>query len=326
LIAIIGGVACSLGTGTMQVTSGLNNIFGVPINKGTWFIVAMTIVISFTISSYTGVKKGIKFLSDQNVKLFAIVLGFVFIVGPTTYILDIGTESIAGMFSSMFTRLNFTGGVTGDTWPVFWTMWMFVGTAGFAPLIGMFMARISYGRTVRDMLLAYWISPSIFIGAWFSAFGGTAIFYQKTGVSDLWGKLQEVGLEASIFEFFGALPGGGILVYVFLLTIFISFVTLADSMTSVIAIMSTDTAMDIRGKGEAPAVIKIIWAALMGITSYVFIAYAGIEGAKSILLITGFPIIVLCGFAIVSLYNVMFKYKCKVPENIETVENIKAIN
>ena len=306
VIAIVSGVACSLGTGTMQVSSGLNQILGVPINKLTWLGVIIAIVVAFVGTSYSGISKGIKWLGEQNLNLFLIVLAIIFILGPSKYILNLSVESTAYLFQNFLVDLNYTGYLDGQDWPTFWPMWLFVSVAAFAPMVGMFMATISYGRSVREVVVCCCLLPGLFNLVWFNVFGGTAFRMQTSGEFDIWGKIQALGLESAMFEFFASFPFGSVLVYVFLVVIFISFVTLANAVTTSVSIITTDTSTDILGKGEPSGLVKITWGALMGATAYIFIGFAGIEGAKMAALIGGFPILLLTLFVSYCICKVLF--------------------
>ena len=306
VIAIVSGVACSLGTGTMQVTAGLNQLLGVPINKITWLIVIIAIVVAFVGTSYSGISKGIKWLGEQNLNLFLIVLGIIFLLGPSLYVLNLMVESSAYMVQNFLVDLNYTGYLDGKDWPVFWPMWLYVSCAAFAPMVGMFMATISYGRSIREVIIGCGLLPGLFNLVWFNVFGGTAFKMQIDGEFDIWGKIQTLGLESAMFEFFASFPFGGILVYVFLVVIFISFVTLANAVTTSVSIITTDTSTDILGRGEPSGLVKIAWGALMGVTAYIFISFSGIEGAKMAALIGGFPILLMTLFVAFCICRVLF--------------------
>jgi len=306
VIAIVSGVACSLGTGTMQITSGLNQLLGVPINKLTWLLVITAVVVAFVGTSYSGIAKGIRFLGEHNLNLFLIVLAIIFALGPTQYILSMTVESTAYMIQNFLVDINFTGYIHGQEWPIFWPIWLFVSAAAFAPMVGMFMATISYGRSIREVIIGCAFLPGLFNLVWFNVFGSTAFRMQTSGEFDIWGKIQTLGLESAMFEFFASFPFGSVLVYVFLVVIFISFVTLANAVTTSVSIITTDTSTDVLGKGEPAGVVKITWGVLMGITAYIFISFAGIEGAKMAALIGGFPILLLTLFVAFCICRALF--------------------
>jgi choline-glycine betaine transporter len=323
VIAIVSGVACSLGTGAMQISSGLNNVLGVPINKLTWLLVIIAVVSAFVASSYSGIVKGIKFLSNLNMYLFIAVLVIIFLLGPSQYILSMTVESTAYLLQNFLVDINYSGYIQGQDWPIFWPIWLFVSAAAFAPMVGVFMGRISYGRSLREIIIGCGVMPGLFNLIWFNVFGATAFKMQTSGDFDIWGKIQSLGLESAMFEFFGSFPFGGFLVYLFMVVIFVSFVTLADSVTTSVSIITTDASTDILKKVEPAGLVKIVWGVLMGSTAYIFISFGGIEGAKMAALIGGFPILLLTLFVALCICRMLFgkisaqeKFSVKVDDDI----------
>lgn len=291
LYAIAGGIAASLGTGLMQVASGLDFIFGITPSVLIWTIVAAVIVSSYTLSSYTGIDRGIKFLADKNAKLFFGVMIFVLIAGPTAFIMNISVQGLGAYISGFVTQSLFTSPVNGDPWPGWWSFFYWANWMAYAPIVALFLARIVYGRTIREFIAINLIAPAVFALIWFGIFGGAAMHMQVTGKFDIWANIVNKGLENTIFAFFANMPLGSILVPVFLFTICISFITLADSMTSCVAIMSTSGLA--HDEQEAPVYLKIIWGVVMGGMALVMISFAGIDGVKMISNLAGFPIMFL---------------------------------
>lgn len=295
IYALCGAMATSLGGGLLQVGSGLNCVFGIPTGVVTWTVIAIIITIAYTISSYTGLEKGIKWLSSQNTKLYIFMLIFVFLVGPTLFLLDFGVDTIGKFMSNFIDRSFFISSIDNDPWPGWWSIYYWANWMAFCPIVGLFLARISKGRTVRQFILVNLIAPAIFGIIWFAVFGGSAIYAQINGISDLAGNITANGTESAIFAFFDTLPLGTVFSVVFLIAILASFITLADSMTSSIAAMSVvqDITEDRERTEEAPAVLKIIWGVLIGIISLVMITFAGVEGFKMISNLAGFPVMFL---------------------------------
>lgn len=305
LIGIIAGVTCSLGTGTMQMSSGLNAIFGIDVTKVLWLAVEAIVVVGFLLMSVGGIAKGIKIVTDQNLRLYIIILILMVIIGPTVYILDMLTESTGQMFGTFIESITYTGGINGDDSPIFWMIWLYVSAAAFAPIVGMFLAKISYGRTIKEVAIGTLIMPSLINVVWFTVFGSMAFNMQTSGSFDIWGAIQELGLEAAMFQFFGQLPFGTVFQVVFWITIFISFVTLASSATTTTAIATMTQLRELKEGEEPPIAIKAFWAVLMAASAYVFISFAGIEGAKSFALIGGLPTLVLGGLAAICVWRVL---------------------
>lgn len=304
VFGIIAGVTCSLGTGTMQCSSGINAIAGVPVSKGLWLVVICLIVVGFLLMSVGGIAKGIKIVTDQNLRLYYIVMGLMLIIGPTIYILDMTFESTGFMFSNGIEMITYTGGLNGDTMPIFWMIWLYVSAAAFAPIVGLFMAKISYGKTIKEMVIGGMLAPAVVNAVWFCIFGGTALHWQETGKVDIWGAMQDLGLEAAMWQFFAELPAGKIWQIVFFLVIFLSFVTLAASSTTSAALTSMIPTRETTEEDEPPMWIKLVWGLIMAVSAYTFISYAGIQGAKSMALIGGMPSLILAALAGICVYRI----------------------
>jgi choline/carnitine/betaine transport len=288
LYGLAGGLATALGAGLLQIGSGMNFLFGTPTNKWIWLAIAATIIISYTISSYTGLQKGIRFLSDQNAKIFIVVMLFIFLTGPTKFILELGVQGTGYFITNFFKQALFLSPIANDSWPTWWTLYYWANWMAFGPVVGLFLVRLTYGRTIRQFIAVNLLAPAIFGMIWFSIFGGAAIHAQINGIADLSANMTNNGVENAIFGFFKLFPMGTLLSVVFLLTVALSFTTLADSMTSTIASMSTIGLS--KGDEEAPIFLKVVWGILIGIISWVMISYAGVDGFKMISNLAGFPI------------------------------------
>lgn len=310
---IIASVTCSLGGGVMQLSSGLNIIAGIPVSKVLWLIMTVAVVAAFILTSVSGVDKGISKLANFNFWAYLIILVLIFIIGPGKYVLSLGAESVSYLVGNIFETAGYTGVLDNATWTKDWPFWQFVGAAGFAPIFGIFFAKISYGRTIREVCLGVGLLPAIFNIIWFCIFGGYAFNLQNTGAYDVWGSIMEKGVEASMFDLLAQLPMGKVFVVVFWVVIFISFVTMANSITTSVAIVTTTTKINKDGDGEPPTLVKFIWGAVMGCTAYTFIGFAGIAGAKSAINLFDFPLHAMVAICLVILIKYLLGSK-KIPE------------
>lgn len=300
IFSLVGGVVTSLGEGILQIGSGLDYQFGIPPSKLIWAIIAVIVVATYTVSSYTGIKKGIRILSDQNAKIFIALMVFVLIVGPTRFILDLGVESTGTYLQELIPRHLFLGVINGDPFPRWWTLFFFAIWYAWAPITGMFLARMAYGRTIREFILVNLVGPAVFGMIWFTIFGGTAIhmeIFQGLGLAKV---VDNQGVEAAMFTFLGHLPLAKIVIPIFFITIILSFVTAADSMTSTVALIcARDESIE---EQEAPALIKILWGVVMGVIAWVAIAFARIDGIKMTSTIAGVPALLLVLTQMVSIW------------------------
>ena len=299
LYGVASGVAVSLGYGLMQIGSGLQEVFGIEPTKFVWAVIAVVIIATYTVSSYTSLQKGIRFLSDQNVKLFFAVMIFILILGPTRYIFDLGTQCLGEYVGNFFQKSLWLGAASDEQWPRWWSIFYWSVWIIYAPVVGLFLARLVRGRTIREFLTVNLIAPAVFGMVWFAIFGGASLEMQASGVFDLAKAMKESGMESTVFTFFKQFPLGNLLVPLFLFVIGISFVTLADSMTSCIAAMSVE-GVDV-SSSEPPAYLKIIWGVVVGFLAYFFISLAGINGPKMLSFLSALPIvfmIIAMGFSL----------------------------
>ena len=296
LFAMAGGVAAVLGVATMQISAGLNVLFGIEPTKTVWIAVVAVIVATYVISSYTGLNKGIKFLADKNSKLFIAMLIFIFIFGPTKFILSLGTQSTGYFLDNFFTRTHFLSPIDGSMWPRWWPIYYWAIWLAYAPLTGMFLAKISKGRTIREFMTVNLIFPAVFGMFWFMVYGGAAIHLELNGAG-IWNAIQTNGLEISVFEFLRNYPLAGIMSTVFILAIYVSVVTLADSMTSTVSSLSTTSYNN--AEVEPPGQVKLFWGTVMSSVAIINLLagsageISGIDATKQIATVAGFPILFL---------------------------------
>ena len=313
VFAITGGVAGSLGYGIMQIGSGVAGILGISVTPVIWFFVALVIIIGYNISSITGLDKGIKWLSDKNAWLFIALLIFVFIIGPKAFILNLGTQSAGQYFNNFINSMTFTNpfhdaaaaGLSGNAWPQgselwpqWWDMYWFTDWLSFGPIVGLFLVKLGKGRTIREFIVINWVLPSVFALIWFSIFGGIALDIQFNiakypgvdlqGQASLYHYMKEFGYETLMLKVLEAAPLAALIKPIMLIIVALSFVTLADSMTSTVSLM---TIKSNEGVAEAPMQIKLAWGLLMWTTSFIFVLNGGLDGIKVVKTIAGFPIL-----------------------------------
>jgi glycine betaine transporter len=290
LFALVAGMSASLGTGVLTVSGGLNYLFGVKSNSTLWAIVDIAIVAAFVVSAITGLMNGVKNLSQINTWIFIGLAAFVFLVGPTIYILNLNVESFANYLQNFFSKSLFTGGVAGDQWPQWWTMFYWANWLAWAPITGLFLGRISYGYTIKELVMTNLILPAIFSAIWMSIFGGGAIFAQLSGVP-IAETVMKTGPEAAVYLFFSKYPLSMIIIPVFIFAAFLSYVTGADAMTSSMGGMSTT---GISPESPEPSMaMKIFWGVLLLLVSWVMLSFAGIDGVKMLSNLGGFPALFL---------------------------------
>ncbi|WP_432406653.1 BCCT family transporter [Wukongibacter sp. M2B1] len=299
LIAICSGLAGALANGLLQLGAGIEIISGIPSGPIVWIVLAASITIIYTISSISGLQKGIKFLSDKNAWIFIAFVAIVIIAGPTKYIIDLTVQSFAHYTNDFISASVFTSPGNTDLWPEWWDTFYLADWLSFSPLIGLFLARISYGRTVREFVLINLIAPAMFGILWFGSFGGFVLDLQLSGKFDMFGYMTTEGFDGVMLKVAEFLPLGQIIQPIIIITIMLSYVTMADSMTSSISLMSLK---DSRVK-EAPIGIKVFWGSLMGILAIIFVTAGGLDGVKTLLAISGLPILFIMVFLFIGIFK-----------------------
>ena len=256
VFGLAGGVSASLCEGALQLGAGIGILTGMTPGRMMWIILLVAVVITFLISSYTGIGKGVRFLSDKNAKLYMGLMLFVILFGPTSYILNNATQAFGFHIEHFFTQSTYLSGFDGEMWPTWWTINYWSWMIAYAPLMGIFLAKIARGRTLREFTIYNFLLPGLFGIVWFGIFGSSAIFYETNG-GGIYQSMQELGTESAVFAFFKNMPISAVLDVVFLFTAFLSIVTLCDSMTTTISSLSINAKN--AAVAEPPAKIKIFW-------------------------------------------------------------------
>lgn len=281
LLAIALGLASSLGAGLALVGSGLETAYGIQQGPIVWFALTAVITVTFMGSSLMGIDKGIKKLSAINAKVFYILLGILIVVGPTLYMLRLSTAGMATWLQNFWIWGLDPIDIAGEPLVMWWTLYDWAIWIAYAPLMGIFLAIISYGRTVREFMMVNWIMPSIFSILWFGVWGATAISWQQSGELDLIGTINESGAVAGLWTFLGHLPFGFIFIPIVMITLILSFSTAADSMTRTIASLCTQ---GIKHDEEPPIWQKLLWGLSIGAIAFFMVAFAGgaqgVDGVK----------------------------------------------
>jgi glycine betaine transporter len=299
LFALVAGMAGSLGGGILTIAGGMNTLFGTSINHFTYAIIGVAIVLAFTVSSASGLMKGIKLLSDFNIKLFIGLSLTLFFMGPTMDIIGIGWSGFKEYIINFMQR-SMNLGHQDEAWQHSWTIFYWANWLAWTPITAVFLGKISRGYTVRQFIHFNLLLPSLFSALWMMIFSGSSLFYDlQTSDHFLYSILQDKGAQNVVFAIFNQLPIGGMLSIFFLFITFLSFVTAADSNTS--AMSSICTKQMSNTQEEAPIYIKISWGVIIGFVAWIMISYAGIDGLKIISTIGGFPtlffmIIICLGF------------------------------
>lgn len=307
-MAIVLGLASGLGTGLAVVIVGLKVVYGIESNTMLWVILGAATTFVFTFSSYIGLDRGFKVLASIKTKLLYSLLLLLFLTGPTIYILRASTAGVGIWLNNFFLwgldPIDNGGAALTQWWTLFdWSVWI-----AYAPLMGLFLAMIAYGRTLREFVIINWVLPSIFAMIWFAVWGGTALHLQQTGVVDLVSIIKANGAVAGLWAFLQNLPFklGHIIIPVLLVLSLFAYAVAANSMTTTIAGMCVNN----RNIGEeAPGSQRIIWGVLIGSIAVIMGAFGGgaqgIDGIKYLAAAGGFCVLFIFILQLISLFKVM---------------------
>ena len=304
LLVIVGGVATSLGIGINQLAAGLSYSFGIEPSQFVKLLITIAIVICYSAASVSGIKKGISAVSRVNVWIFFGLLLFTYLVGPTIFINKLSLQSLGDFLDSGIKRTLMLNPITQDPWPGSWTLNFYIANAAYAPLMGVFLAKLGKGRTIREFITVNLGVCSIFNIVWFNVFGGASIYEQLYGL-DLASVMSEKGLESTAFAFFQTLPLGRLIVPLFTLAIFLSFVTMAESLTTSMAAISMKGGLS-ANEDEPNTALKLIWGVFVGLLAYFLLGLMGVDVIKYTYMVFGFPIFIILAITGYSLIKAAF--------------------
>lgn len=289
LYALVAGVAASLGVGVMTLAGGIERLAGISDGAALRFAVTLAIVAVFVASSITGIQRGIKYLSDINVRFFIVLALFVLFAGPTGAILSLAGAAIGDYATNFLPASLALGERAGSQWMRDWTVFYFANWLAWAPITALFLGRIAVGYTVREFLLFNLVLPAAFGALWMSVFGGAAIHLDAATGNSLTAALNDRGPDAVIYALFDAYPFAAIIAALFVVLTFISFVTAMDSNTHSIAAVCLRPAKSEEEQRRSAMPVKIFWGALVGAVAWVMTSTTGIDGVRMLSNLGGAP-------------------------------------
>lgn len=305
LFGLVCGMAASMGSAVFLVSDGLSSLTNGKIisNGTTWIIIGIVIVIAFVLSSISGVTKGIKILSTLNSRIYIALGIFVFLFGPTVYILSLTIESFGAYVSDFVGMSLHMSAADGDGWAYWWPVFYWCNWMAWMAVTSTFLGRISKGYKVKDIIKVCVVYPSLFSVAWLGLFSSSALYYELNGVG-INKAMTEVGTAAATYETLKQMPLSVVTISVFLFIVLISFVTASDSNTNAMSGLCTGglTVDD----QESPTWLKIVWGATIGVMCIIFmLAFKSTDSLKYLSNLGGFPIVFLLIFISISFIKVM---------------------
>jgi choline/carnitine/betaine transport len=289
IFATLFGSAASLGLGALQIRSGLEIVGGIgAVGNGILIMIIALLTCAFVLSAVSGVAKGIQWLSNINMVLAFVLAAFLFIVGPTIFILNLIPTSVGSYLQDLAMMSARTGaeGSAVNTWLQSWTVFYWAWWISWTPFVGMFIARISRGRTIRQFIAGVLLVPSVVSLVWFCVLGGTAIREQQSSV-DL---ATEGSLEAQLFSTLDQFPLGTVASILVMVLVAIFFVSGADAASIVMGSLSE------RGTIKPTRPTVIFWGVAMGAVAAVMLLVGGadaLNGLQSITIVVAVPFVVV---------------------------------
>ncbi|QDP39208.1 glycine betaine uptake BCCT transporter [Radiobacillus deserti] len=294
VFATIFGVATSLGLGASQIGGGLAFISDIENTMTTKFIIILIVTVLFMISAWSGISRGIKYLSNINIILAIILLVLTIILGPTGYLFETFAKTTISYFKSIpADSFRFTSNDPQyKQWIKDWTVFYWAWFIAWSPFVGTFIARISKGRTIREFVTGVLVIPTVFCVLWFAVFGGSSLFQETEGINK---GLTDLATEEAMFGMFSSLPFGTIVTVLALVLIGTFFVTSADSATFVLGMQSTN------GNLNPPNAVKLTWGVIQAATASVLLASGGLGALQTASIVSAFPFIFILLIMIISL-------------------------
>ncbi|SMD01584.1 choline/glycine/proline betaine transport protein [Fulvimarina manganoxydans] len=285
ILAVFGtmfGIVTSLGLGVMQINAGLTSLFGLPDSLLLQIGLVAAITACATLSVVAGLDNGIKRISNFNIYLSFAMLAFIVAMGPALFIFDSFIENMGAYIENFVYYSFWSESYSGTNWQVDWTLFYWAWWISWSPFVGIFIARISRGRTIREFALGVLLIPSTILFFWFTAFGGVAVHMELMGDPGLVAAVQD-DYGRAIFEFLQFYPLPTLTTLVVLFMILVWFVTSSDSGSFVIDMLTAG------GDDNPPKIQRIFWAVTEGAIAAVLLVAGGLKALQSAAVVAGFP-------------------------------------
>lgn len=290
IFAMIGGVGTSLGLAVPLVTSLVSKITGLPESFGLQMVILFIWTALFTLTVYSGLKTGMAKLADLNTYIAFFLLAYVFIIGPTTFILNTWCNSLGLMFSDFLKLSLWSDPIANGGFPEGWTVFYWAWWVAYAPMMGLFVARISRGRTIRQVVFGELVYGSLGCWVFFAVWGGYAIHVQATGALDVYGILKQSNWsnDVTIVAILNSIPGAK---YLFIPAFtLLCFVFLATTLNSAAYTLSSQVTRVISGKEEPPRWNRTLWGVILGLFAVGLLATGALKAVQLSSIIVALPL------------------------------------
>ena len=301
IIATVGtlfGVGTSLGLGAMQINAGLGVLTGLGMSLPAQLSIIAVITGVATISVVSGLNVGIRRLSEFNMGVAAVLLAFVLVAGPTTHIFETFAAGIGAYLSDVIETSFRVGAASDPDWQADWTLFYWVWWISWSPFVGIFAARISRGRTIREMIAGMLLAPTLLGFLWFAAFGGTALSLESAGI----GRIAEMSMKdeaLSLYAMLAEMPLSMLTSALATLAIVVFFITSSDS-GSLVDVMVTSG-----GHTNPPAPYRVFWCATEGVVAMSLLSAGGLIAMRTASLTSALPLTIFLLVACVGLVRAL---------------------
>jgi glycine betaine transporter len=320
-IGVVGGVIASVGLLVNQLTYMMDVMYHIPNNSTTKFLILLIIVSVFTVSCISGVFKGIAKLSRWNVYLALILAGAILLLGPTRFIVDLMISSFGGYLQDFVKMSLFTDAVNRTGWLSWWSSFYWAWWIGWGPALGLFFARVSRGRTIREILIAGLSISGVSLMLWFSVLGGSGIWFDLQTGGVITKVLQADGMESallSLLQQFG--PWSNILIINFLIAIVLFLVTTADS-------VALAASMIVSGSDNPNRWIRLFWGLVIGAIAGICLQIGGLSTLQTGAIVTAPPIALMLLLLIISVpkqLKQLYVEELKGIDEVKSSEEVKS--
>ncbi len=319
ILGLIGANGTSLGSGTPMLSESVCSLLGIPHTFGVDVVVVCIWTAIFTTSVTLGLKKGIKILSNINVAAVLALLAFSLIVGPTSFIIN-NYVNAHGIMLTEFLRMSvYTDPIAKTGFPQAWTVFYWAWYYAYAPFMGAFIARVSRGRTLREIVVTTLGAGTLGAGLFHGIMGGNAMNQQLTGQLDFIGILNEQGDAAAIVASIRELPLAVVILVIFC---FCGFIFSATTIDSAAYSMAQTSCKEIKEGEEPPRYVRLTWALTMGAIALVVMNIGGMTPIKTSSLLVALPIMIFSVFAVISFFKWIKEDEHKILEDIKEDEAI----
>ena len=300
ILSIVGGMGVSLGVGVPLVTAGLGKIFGMEANFTTNIIVLIIIAIIFSVTSIVGIKKGMKRLSDLTMYISILFVAFIFIAGPTQFIWKEFTYSLGSMFQNYLAMSTYTDPVANTGFPELNTIFLFTLALNYAALMGIFITKISKGRTIRQMVITCLVGITTGIWIMFSVNGGFGLNTELTGQYEL---TKAADTNAGLFELLELLPGGSMILPIIFTLVTIGLLT--TSLDSASFTLAASATKKLDAEGNPNSKFRLMWCVVLTLVPLsIMFAGAPFTAIKTICIVLSVPFL----FIIIGMLIGLFKW------------------